>query len=114
MRHLRVPKQKTQSILDCLNSFEWSSKGYRVLDDGEFKLIPLGDNPPESLPDPLNQFEEKEAEQLERLPQKWIGYLPQFIDELVDCTWQQPETISLWCSIYASRGLARRRLTVTA
>ena len=81
MRHLRVPKQKTQSILDCVNSFEWSSKGYRVLDDGEFKLIPLGDNPPVNLPEPLNQFEEKEAEQSERLPQKWIGYLPQFIDE---------------------------------
>jgi len=81
MRHLRVPKQKTQSILDCINSFEWSSKGYRVLDDSEFKLIPLGENPPEELPFPLNQFEEKEAEQSERLPQKWIGYLPQFIDQ---------------------------------
>lgn len=81
MRHLRVPKRQTQSILECINSFEWSSKGYRVLDDGEFKLIPLGYNPPENLPDSLSSFEEKEAEQSERLPQKWIGYLPQFIDE---------------------------------
>ena len=81
MRHLRVPKRETQSVLDCINSFEWSSKGYRVLDDGEFKLIPLGDNPPENLPNLLNIFEEKEAEQSERLPQKWIGYLSQFIDE---------------------------------
>jgi tRNA G37 N-methylase Trm5 len=83
MRHLRVPKQKTQSILDCVNSFEWSSKGYRVLDDGEFKLVPLGDNPPDILSKQLNGFEEKEAEQSERLPQKWIGYLPQFIDEKI-------------------------------
>ena len=81
MRHLRVPKRQTQAILECINSFEWAPEWSRVLNDGEFRLLSLGDNSPAQLPDTLSSFEEIEADQPARLPQRWIEHLPDYLDE---------------------------------
>ncbi len=81
MRHLRVPKRQTQSILECINNFEWAPEWSRVLIDGEFRLLSLGDNAPAQLPGTLSSFEEVEAYQPARLPQKWIEHLPDYLDE---------------------------------
>ena len=83
MRHLRVPKRQTQAILECINNFEWAPEWSRVLNDGEFRLLYLGDNAPAQLPDILGSFEEVEADQPPRLPQRWIEHLPDYLDESI-------------------------------
>jgi tRNA G37 N-methylase Trm5 len=83
MRHLRVPKRQTQAILECINNFEWAPEWSRVLNDGDFRLLYLGDNAPAQLPDILGSFEEVEADQPPRLPQKWIEHLPDYLDESI-------------------------------
>jgi tRNA G37 N-methylase Trm5 len=83
MRHLRVPKRQTQAILECINNFEWAPEWSRVLNDGDFRLLYLGDNAPAQLPDILGSFEEVEADQPPRLPQRWIEHLPDYLDESI-------------------------------
>jgi tRNA G37 N-methylase Trm5 len=43
----------------------------------------LGDNAPAQLPDILGSFEEVEADQPPRLPQRWIEHLPDYLDESI-------------------------------
>ncbi|HHZ74311.1 MAG TPA: hypothetical protein EYN58_03860 [Candidatus Poseidoniales archaeon] len=81
MRHLRVPKRQTQSILECINGYEWAPEWSRVISDGEYRLLPLGDNSPSQLPESLSDFEVVQAEQPERPPQHWLEHLPKFLDE---------------------------------
>ncbi len=81
MRHLRVPKRETQSILECINGFEWAPEWSRVLIDGEYRLLSLGDNPPIKLPDSLSSFEEVEADQPAKPLQRWIEHLPKYLDK---------------------------------
>ena len=83
MRHLRVPKRQTQAILECINNFEWAPEWSRVLNDGDFRLLYLGDNAPAQLPDILGSFEEVEADQPAKLPQRWIEHLPDYLDESI-------------------------------
>lgn len=81
MLHLRVPKIETQAVVDFVRSQPWASSGWRVLDAGDFTLVPLGEDPQEPLPPELSKFELVLAEQPERTLHKWMDHLPNLVGE---------------------------------
>ncbi|MBC8437940.1 MAG: hypothetical protein H8D82_01575 [Euryarchaeota archaeon] len=81
MRHLRVPKRETQLVLGLINNYSWAPSGLRILNNDEYNLIPLGSYSPENLPPAFLEYDVVMAEQPGRTPQKWIEYLPKYLDE---------------------------------
>jgi tRNA G37 N-methylase Trm5 len=89
MRHLRVPKRQTQKIFEELLHSGHLAPSARILHDGEFNLVPISLDAPESLGLNFSDYDEVEAEQPEVEPHKWIDHLedilqPEILDEFKD------------------------------
>ena len=81
MRHLRVPKRETQTVLEALLRAGFLASRARILHDGDFTLVPVDDDAPPQLGDEFAHFEEVEAEQPEVEPHKWIDHLKVILPE---------------------------------
>ncbi|MDP7043446.1 MAG: hypothetical protein QF807_05460 [Candidatus Thalassarchaeaceae archaeon] len=89
MRHLRVPKRQTQKIFEELLHSGHLAPSARILHDGDFNLVPISLDAPESLGLNFSDYDEVEAEQPEVEPHKWIDHLedilqPEILDEFKD------------------------------
>ena len=62
MRHLSVPKRKTEYFAAQLRAKGWAAKGYHILSDGECNLLPLAPKAPTELPDELGRVPMVELE----------------------------------------------------
>ncbi len=83
MRHLSVPKRKTQSTFLQLAERGWLAPRARVLEAGEERLLPLSEEAPAPLPAPFEGLEEVDAEQPAPFPRRWLERLPQWVSEEV-------------------------------
>jgi len=83
MRHLRVPSHEIESTLSALRASGWMQEGGRILVDGDpdFRLIPLAQSAPESLPIPLGEWLILDAEAPSPTPRSYRDHLDDFLDD---------------------------------
>ncbi len=81
MRHLRVPKRETQTVIEALLGVGFLAPRARILHDGDFTLVPVDADAPPQLGVEFAHFEEVEAEQPEVEPHKWIDHLKDILPE---------------------------------
>ena len=89
MRHLRVPKRQTQLVFEELIHSGHLAPSARILHDGDFNLVPISIEAPQSLGPIFSDYDEVEAEQPEAEPHKWIDYLkdilsPEIFDQYIN------------------------------
>jgi len=86
MRHLRVPNQEVEAVLGHIRTREWGAVSMRVFSttDGRARLIPLGSNAPEELPEVFSIYpvEMHEGVPEEKTETNWLTLLAKEIDQL--------------------------------
>ncbi|HJL65118.1 MAG TPA: hypothetical protein QGF70_05970, partial [Candidatus Thalassarchaeaceae archaeon] len=85
MRHLRVPNREVEAVLGHIRAREWGAVGMRVFSskDGYSRLIPLGPNAPEELPEGLAIFSLEVHEGIpdDKIETDWLALLANEIDQ---------------------------------
>lgn len=83
MRHLSVPKRRTEEFKRLLIENQWYAKGYRILSDEECTLIPISDTAPSPLPPPFIGIPIVEETQEAPLPNTWLEHLQDHLPQSV-------------------------------